>query len=720
MSKFELRIELLSDMCVSDGGVYNSSVDTDICYDRQGFPYIPAKRICGCLRECAIELRDWNIGIPWEKMFGRPGSSKNRAAIRISDAHLERFKIMSELIRKNSGHIVFHPQNVLGHFTYIRTQTSIDQETGIANETSLRTMRVADKGLVFIAGIDMDPVYKEDLEKCCAIFRHIGIARTRGLGEIDVRLRETGNCECGNAIGTDDRTGKKTVHAAYEEGAEILEYQLWLEEPVICKSVDGEEARTQDYIEGSKMLGILIENADCREKFLRVMNSAELFCSNAYISESDIRYTEVPAYIYSIKNDGGHYVNKLYADPTAVKENSLQLNRMKHCYVYVDEEQKLYKKSVKVEERYHHCRPEDKSIGRAATEEGGNSQFYQMSSIEAGQVFQGHFVGTAGQIKEVYDILAKKTEYYIGYARSSEYGKVSLRITGTRKKPEPLTQKARTFCVRLDAPAIIYNKNAFYSTDAKDLIEEINAALGISQDMLDEHSGIRRYIRYTTLGGYNTTWNHPKPVIAAFDKGTSVFYTLKYETEISVPPVFLIGERVQEGFGEAAVWIIDRVEDTGNLLEIQEKQSQQDKKNVDAGESPYTYELCQDLFQNYVGMMAAQDAKGSGFRPDARPTVSNMLLMCQENERFDRVRAVCDERYGKNTEHKVKKLGYASQILNAAVYGSEKVLDDFCSKYQIEDFKVDVDKVRKLYLLSYLKQLKYNFRRTGQRGGEDE
>ena len=52
---YQIKIQLLSDLCVSDGGVYNSMLDTDICYDAFGFPYIPAKRLRGRLRECALE-----------------------------------------------------------------------------------------------------------------------------------------------------------------------------------------------------------------------------------------------------------------------------------------------------------------------------------------------------------------------------------------------------------------------------------------------------------------------------------------------------------------------------------------------------------------------------------------------------------------------------------------------------------------------------------------
>ena len=33
MKKYRLEIKLLSDLCVADGVVYNSMLDTDICHD---------------------------------------------------------------------------------------------------------------------------------------------------------------------------------------------------------------------------------------------------------------------------------------------------------------------------------------------------------------------------------------------------------------------------------------------------------------------------------------------------------------------------------------------------------------------------------------------------------------------------------------------------------------------------------------------------------------
>ena len=52
----QLIIRLLSDLCTCSGDTHNSLVDTDVVYDENGIPYIPAKRIKGCIREVAQEI----------------------------------------------------------------------------------------------------------------------------------------------------------------------------------------------------------------------------------------------------------------------------------------------------------------------------------------------------------------------------------------------------------------------------------------------------------------------------------------------------------------------------------------------------------------------------------------------------------------------------------------------------------------------------------------
>lgn len=132
--KYQIRIELLSDLCVSDGGVYNSALDIDICRDTYGFPYIPAKRLRGCLRECALELNDWGETIDITVLFG--DKDDKEATVYLGNAYLQHYDEMKQVAVKYQGNAVLHEQNVLNHFSYIRTQTEVDDTTYGCREKS--------------------------------------------------------------------------------------------------------------------------------------------------------------------------------------------------------------------------------------------------------------------------------------------------------------------------------------------------------------------------------------------------------------------------------------------------------------------------------------------------------------------------------------------------------------------------------------------------------
>ena len=55
-----LKIRLKSDLCAGSGYSFAGIVDSDVCYNQNGFPYILGRRIKGCLREAAelIEAED--------------------------------------------------------------------------------------------------------------------------------------------------------------------------------------------------------------------------------------------------------------------------------------------------------------------------------------------------------------------------------------------------------------------------------------------------------------------------------------------------------------------------------------------------------------------------------------------------------------------------------------------------------------------------------------
>lgn len=704
MPKYQIKITLLSDLCVSDGSVYNSMLDTDICYDELGFPYIPAKRLKGNLRECALEANDWGAEIPIQKLFG--DGVHNSSALRLGNAYLEDYEEMKDKVLKNRNSLVCHPQNVLNHFSHIRMQTAIDNETGASDAASLRSMRVANKGLVFIGEAECPKQYYEQVSCCCRILKHMGIARTRGLGEVQLCLNPDESLE--------HRENQKNhgyvQHACYQEGSDCLSYELTLMEPLICKSVNGGESRTLDYIEGNKILGLIVQQLkNQKEEPTEFLNMGEIFCSNAYLSVDGKRFLETPASCFSVKNNDQIFINRTYeTEETKVEEAGLrrQLKQMKHGYVWFDEKGNLERHDVRIEQRYHHRRPEDKSIGRAVENEGDDSMFYQMASIVEGQSFQGYITGTPEQIKKAYMLLSQHFQYYMGYSRSAEYGKITLRITDVFLRKQHSFENCKSFMVKLESPAIIYNENAMYSINPEDLIEEVNAALGT------EAKCVKKFINYTTVGGFQVTWNARKPVVEAFDKGTVLLYELPEPMNFEVSQV-LIGERVMEGFGEVSITSFTQQNDfyERKLLKTAKEER---KAALNVENSQFLVSICNDLFHTYLRMDASYHAGQSSLEPieAVKPTVSNMLLMCTECHTLEEIEETVQKRFQKKSEQKNNKLQAAERICREVRASSQNILKNFCDMYGISGYTFDRNQYECEYMAAYLNELKYRFRKV--------
>lgn len=707
-NKYVLKIELLSDMCVSDGGVYNSALDMEVCHDKYGFPYIPAKRLKGCLREAALELRDWGLNINVEEIFGKKDHGQdnynNRAALRLEDAYVENYGELKDFVSQNRNAKILHHQNVLGNYSYIRTQTSIDYDTGVADAGSLRTMRVVKKGLAFYAELILEEKYKDDFIKCCTNMNHMGISRTRGLGEVKLTLEDK--------VEDVHITSNNKKVTLVSEGDNCFEYSITLKEPVICKSVNGGESNTLDYIEGSKILGLLVgklkeQNMD----FIDFVNRGELFCSNAYIDIDGRRGTEVPGSVFFIKNEGNKFIDKIVHEEPEKK----QLNSMKHCYIAYDEEGSLNRKNVNTEEHYHHSRPEDKSIGRANDSLEG-SKMYQMSSICQGQSFRGYITGSEEQIVDIAKLFKENDEAYIGYSRSAEYGKTVFDECGCSKKEDIELKECKEIAIKLDAPTIIYNDNATYSTNPEDLIAEINAWLGI------ECNNIHKYIKYTTIGGYNVTWRKRKPTIEAFDKGTVLHYVFNEPIDIKVPAMFYVGERVTEGYGECSVSkIVKSSSNTVGIALLCDEENDNEKIDYEKS-NDLVVNICDKLYKEYVSKKINEISKKMPISEADLSTISNMFIMCKENNSFNTIIDVAKERYNKASDTKKYKKGIAEEIIGKVENNiiTEDVKDEFEANYGICHYSIkDNDMVKSWALEELLIALKYKVRTMKvSKGGE--
>ncbi len=214
MNDYTIKIKLLSDAVPGSGEGYGAVINADIVFDELGIPFIPAKRIKGCLRESAndvcamlfesgMESMSLNFSRENEdefdmvkEIFGKQGQEKS-TPIYFSNLTLpqyeDNFNALSYFKHKYPD--VVSTEGIVETFTYIRQQTAIEEDSGTADDHSLRSIRVLKKGVEFQGTVSLEkqePQVEYLLQLACMNLRRFGTKRTRGFGEIECRLLKDG------------------------------------------------------------------------------------------------------------------------------------------------------------------------------------------------------------------------------------------------------------------------------------------------------------------------------------------------------------------------------------------------------------------------------------------------------------------------------------------------------------------------------------------------
>ncbi len=203
MNNFKLEIKLEGPALIGSGVGFGVEIDTDIVFDEFGLPYIPAKRIKGCLREAANEINDMfsiaeidAVKIDINKTFGKTGE-QDLAPVYFSNLYLpdyEKSRVWLRYFTNEYSTFIMHDR-IIEHFTEIYQQTKIDKY-GVADEHTLRTIRVLKKGLRFEGQVKVDSdeeIILNTLRFACQNFRQLGTKRNRGYGKITCVLYDSTN-----------------------------------------------------------------------------------------------------------------------------------------------------------------------------------------------------------------------------------------------------------------------------------------------------------------------------------------------------------------------------------------------------------------------------------------------------------------------------------------------------------------------------------------------
>ena len=522
-----INIVLRSDLCAAGGDGFSSVIDTDVAYDRYGFPVIGARRLKGCLRSAAelIGISDDVIG----EIFGVSGSERS-GSLKISDAHL---KNNDELVREAETSKL-NAEEIISLFTYTRASTEIENDT--AKDNSLHFTRVVKhyspldgKETEFVSEVEIDEKYKNDFSDICRALRNIGYKRNRGYGAVSCNF-EYGKSEksCQNECDINGETSNIT-------------YLIKLLDNVMIPSAASDE--TSDYIPGTSVMGFFaneyLKTHSSDERFEDIFLKDNVVFSNLYISDENMtEYFPAPVILGKIKGEDGVFNIVTYDN----KEGKI-IKPVKSGYSSFDS---VIKKPL-TETVYHHTRGDDGNL-------------YTQTSLCSGQYFRGTVSGKSEYIKEIYNILTH-SKLRFGRSKTAQYSSCELikAELGNNTAGGKTIKAGEQFIALLLSDVLIPDEMGGYDISANGLCKALGN--GIEKLECDKDEPVKRSaLRYRIIAGYNSKWNIQKPQVRTVAAGSTLVFRAK--TDMELPAEYYIGAKRGEGFGRVMICCSDNFEES--------------------------------------------------------------------------------------------------------------------------------------------------------------
>lgn len=602
---YGIRIQLMSDLCVGNGESVGYGIDSDICKDNYGFPYIPGRRILGCLRDAAEKLKEYGLNEATEEaidfIFGDADSLEGKLCI--SNAYIPGFDAMhgyilslkdedpkrDYLIRQSTE------DKIIKMFSSVRGQTRIGND-GKAENGSLRFVRVLNqydpmthKPMEFCCQADLSALNEEQVKlvlKSCKTLRHIGLERNRGLGNVKVTLEPD----------RDRSHQETTVWSALDNcvlgNAEQLciSYQVRFDSPVTVQ----EYLESGSQIKARTMIGIfaglyLNKYKQADEVFNKLFLDGTVRWSALTPVINGINSDPVPAMFMKLKNGGGEIINSFTADDPEWRKKKPK--SLEGYFIAIDETQSVcYVAQPETEINYHNRINGSKGIDR---EKKG---LYMQESLKQGMVYGGS-VFLPGEMYDAVKEILKIQQIRVGRSKKVQYG------TAVIQKAEPSVYNPISILPE-DGEAVfailksdlVFQENAGIKIDNGYVRSRIAEASGLENSLPE---GFYDICRYHVLSGYNAMWHMQKPKIQAVMGGSVYCFCGKKGKYLSE---LVLGEYQQEGMGVIKLVTLKNLKNMGTVRKgkISVKQSETDRETVQRLENMILYEAVLAQFNEYA------------------------------------------------------------------------------------------------------------------------
>lgn len=670
----KLIIELRSDLCAGNGKGFAQVIDIDTAVDACGIPYIPGRRIKGCMREIAKDVLQENQEII-NRIFGVPGSNRP-GSLFVSDARIENYDKQLEQIRFAVDAEELKPNDVTELFCSVRAATALENDT--VKDGSLRFVRVVNRispidkrPLKFYADVYFDDDIQENVSRLTSGLRNIGYHRNRGLGYVKCTLEdfdEEKNPEISLGGSIDDETPC------------ILEYLIYLEGDLMLPESDANHS--MDYIPGTSVLGAMAykylkQVGEDGDDFDELFLSDQVRFSNVYISDREgTDYVPAPGFLAKIKAEGPEEETGIHNQVAEEEEIEKRRKQGEATPQY----KPLKKGYISFGKGY--IEPKTKIVYHNAinTEDGG---LYTQYCISGGQYYKGRIEAPGRLLKKLKPLFDDKVLYF-GRSKTSQYARCQVVNAEWRAvKSETVDLKDGKIAAFLCESDIVPICDGRYTVGLEALCKKLEGAANIQITS----ESINRFTNITSanVSGYNAKWNMKKPQHPVIKAGSVVLFRVK-ESQKDLAVRYTIGAKQNEGFGRVRL-----LPDAGAISIPKNPAVQKKQEEVPCAviEAVKMQKENDEILKKGIGL--ASEILKSSLNSSQ---IGRLTLMCKEASDYD------------NFLRRIKSIKTDKTRTSALSCFEEKKLP--------EDLKMEWKKQQKLFLAA-LTVSKYELRAGGEK-----
>lgn len=537
-----------------EGGVL---IDSDVVFHTSGFPFIPAKRVKGMLRESMEEVMEIKgedestIELLVNSLFGESGKQTYEGKLLFSNLFIQGWDQICKGLAK-FPQPAFQPDFIKTYFTTEIQQTAIGKN-GIAKDKSLRNYRVINPGYSFEASvITTEELTSQEwnyLEKAAQNLRYAGTRRNRGFGKVSCEVEED-KAPASSGV---------NAHISDASGSGQLSVEITTVSPVVLAQQLGEQNTvfTSRYISGSQVRGLLANayiksqqltrsNAHLNSNFYELFLSGKVKFGNLNFRNS----SQMPMHIQQFK------ANKK-EKPISVFENDSEITRpiaklgkiVENMEANPEDIYTVFTEGLTPQTTlFFHNSRKNRRAGRSTENEG--SIFYY-ESLNENQSFSGQISGSPHLITHLKSVLPSRFSERLGRSRSVQYGEIEISLSAI-PAPANTTYKypAGKYLLVLKSPLILFNKFGLPEPGKESL------CMALSEIITQKPIILNAFATTTVAEQFNASWLSKSGKCLAYKEGSSFLIELPNELVLPKPLEFL-GEWNEQGFGRLTFEIFE-------------------------------------------------------------------------------------------------------------------------------------------------------------------